>query len=238
MIFGNMHRRDFLNPRHAARTAGHILGALEELAPEEAAPPAEISLLRLAWRAMATRFEIVVPCATDDACAAGQDAFELLDELEDQMTVYRDHSEVCGINRLAFRRTVRVEAKLFELLATSRRVWEETDGAFDVTAHALIKAWGFFRGPRRVPSDDERLAALACVGMRHVTLDEAKKSIRFALDGIEINLGSIGKGYALDRMASHLRQKWRLSSALLHGGSSSVYAIGSPPDERRGWLVR
>src|SRR5262245_16445773 len=140
-----MHRRDFLNPRHVARTAGQVLGALDEftsLDPGESSPT-EIALLRLGWRAMATRFEIVVPVGTPDACAAGQDAFALLDELEDQMTVYRDHSEVCQVNRTAARGETRVEARLFDLLRLSRRIWEETDGAFDITAHALIRAWGF-----------------------------------------------------------------------------------------------
>jgi hypothetical protein len=76
-----MHRRDFLHPRHVARTAGQLLGAADELALEEAPAAAEIALLRLGWRAMATRFEIVAPSDTPDACAAGQDAFTLLDDL-------------------------------------------------------------------------------------------------------------------------------------------------------------
>ena len=63
-----------------------------------------------------------------------------LDELEDQLTVYREHSEVCRLNRLAGRRAVRVEARLFGLLQVARQISAETGGAFDITAHALIRA--------------------------------------------------------------------------------------------------
>ena len=235
-----MHRREFLHPRHVAQAAGQVLGALDELSPLSAAAPApdEIALVRLGWRAMATHFEILLPFDTPNACRAGRAAFELLDELEEQLSVYREPSEVCRINRLAGRRAVRVESRLLGLLQLAQQIGRDSDGAFDVTAHALIQAWGFFRGPRRVPGEDERAAALARVGMQHVELDAVKGTIRFRRDGLGINLGSIGKGYALDRMAELLARRRNLPAALLHGGSSSVYAKGAPHDDGRGWLVR
>jgi thiamine biosynthesis lipoprotein len=234
-----MRRRDFLHPRHVARAAGQVLGALDELSPgAEDAVAGDLALIRLGWRAMATGYEILLPFDTPDACAAGQAAFELLDELEDQLSVYRDHSEVCRINRLAGKRAVRVEARLFGLLELARQVSSDSGGAFDVTAHALIQAWGFFRGPRRVPADEERAAALEKVGMQHVELDGERRTVRFHRDGLGINLGSIGKGYALDRMAELLARRWNLPAMLLHGGSSSVYAKGTPREDSRGWLVK
>jgi thiamine biosynthesis lipoprotein len=234
-----MRRRDFLHPRHVAQAAGQVLGALDELSPVSTpAAAGEVALVRLGWRAMATQYEVLLPFDTPSACAAGQDAFELLDELEDQLSVYREHSEVCRINRLASRRAVRVEARLFALLELAQEVSRETGGAFDVTAHALIQAWGFFCGPRRVPGDEERSAALARVGMRHVELDSEKRTVRFQREGLGINLGSIGKGYALDRMAGRLARRWNLPAVLLHGGNSSVYARGAPAEDGRGWLVK
>ncbi len=126
---------------------------------------------------MATTFEIVLPFDSDAALAHGQAAFDLLDQLEDQLTVYREHSEVCRLNRTAFHAPVPVERGLFDLLREAARITEETEGAFDVTAGALIKAWGFFRGPRRVPSDAEREAALERVGMRHVELETERQTV-------------------------------------------------------------
>src|SRR5262249_44596156 len=83
-----MNRRDFLHPRQLTGAAGQVLGAASELQSAVAAEvPEEVALLRLGWRAMATRFEILVPFDTPGADAAGQAAFTLLDALEDQLTV-------------------------------------------------------------------------------------------------------------------------------------------------------
>ena len=110
-------------------------------------------------------------------------------------------------------RAVPVEAGLFELLQLAARDHGETDGAFDITAGPLIKAWGFFRGRAACPSDDELAAALERVGMRHVVLDPKRRTVRFLRPRLEINLGSIGKGYALDRAAAMLRDGWGICPA-------------------------
>src|SRR5262249_21897563 len=149
-------------------------------------------------------------------------------------TVYREHSEVSRLNRWAASGAVRVEDRLFDLLALAKRLTEQTDGAYDISAGALVKAWGFYRGPRRVPTEEERASARSQTGMRHVVLNAAERTVRYIRSGLEINLGSIGKGYALDRVAELLRQQWDLSTGLLHGGYSSVYAMGSGTGGR-GW---
>ncbi len=237
-----MNRRDFLHPRHVASAAGQVTGAVSELqsATGPAPPPCdELALLRLGWRAMATNWEIVVPFDTPGAVEAGEAAFALLDQLEDQLTVYREHSEVSRLNRLAPERRVRVEAGLFGLLKLAGEIAAETEGAFDVTAGALVKAWGFFKGPRRVPPEPELRAARERVGTSHVVLDVVSRTVRYLRRGLEINLGSIGKGHALDRLAELLGGAYKLPAVLLHGGHSSVYAKGQPSDEaQRGWAVR
>jgi FAD:protein FMN transferase len=237
-----MHRRDFLQSRQFAHAAGQILGAVgpfsaipgvvPELQPETA--PA---LLRMARRCMATTFEVVVPFGTADATDLASDVFDRLDQLEAQLTVYRETSDVSHLNRIAPFQAVPVEDGLFELLRLASSLSEQTGGAFDITAGALVKAWGFFRGPRRVPPEPERLAALERVGMRHVALDPERRSVRFLRPGLEINLGSIGKGYALDRIAAWLDRERNLPAVLLQGGSSSVYARGSPSIDVRGWPI-
>src|SRR5439155_26895041 len=124
-------------------------------------------------------------------------------------------SEVMRLNRLAPKHDVVVEQGLFDLLRLAERVTTETAGAFDVSAMALIRAWGFFRGPKRVPPPDEIADALAKVGMRHVRLDADRRTVRYLRPGLEINLGGVGKGYALDRVASRLRQARKICSVLL-----------------------
>jgi thiamine biosynthesis lipoprotein len=233
-----MNRRDFLQPRHLAHTAGQMFGAHDEFAETLAPPSSENAvLLHLSRRAMATHFEIVLPFGTPSATEMGEEAFALLDALEEQMTVYRESSEISRLNRSAFAGPVRVEHRLFGLLELAARIHRETEGAYDITAGALIKAWGFFRGPRRVPGEAERMATLERVGMEKLTLDAERRTVLYQRPGVEINLGSIGKGYALDRMSRLLRTEWGVSRMLLHGGTSSVCAGGCPPEDERGWQV-
>ncbi|MHB1424218.1 MAG: FAD:protein FMN transferase [Gemmataceae bacterium] len=233
-----MNRRDFLQPRHLAHSAGLVFGAFEELSAT-LSPPSSTNalLLHLRRRAMATHFEIILPFGTRAAVEMSAEAFSLLDALEEQLTVYRDNSEISQLNRRAFGAPVRVEDRLFDLLELAARIHHETEGAYDITAGALIKAWGFFRGPRRVPTEAERTAAQMRVGMQWVRMDAEQRTVRYHRPGLEINLGSIGKGYALDRMAGLLREEWGVARMLLHGGTSSVYAGGCPPEEERGWQV-
>ncbi len=201
--------------------------------------PDEFSLVRVSRRAMATTFEIAIPVgAHPNPIAAAEDALSLIDDLEDQMTVFRDHSEVSRLNASAARDFVAVEPGLFELF-TRCAIWtKETGGAFDIATGALTKAWGFYRRDGAVPPSSELIAAMRATGFRHVLLDETRQAVKFRVAGLELNLGAVGKGYALDRAAALLRSKWAVRSALLHGGGSSVLAIGRPPGDARGWPVR
>lgn len=234
-----MNRRDFLHPRQLARTALDVLDVVQEIKSLGAELPAgqDMTLLRFSRQAMAATFEILLPWGTDEAVEAAGEVLDEIDRLEDQMTVYRDHSEISQINRRAADETLRVESRLFELLQRADRLSQETEGAFDITTGALSKAWGFFRRCGRIPSGAERAEVLRRVGMRHVVLDAENRTIRYLQKGLEINLGAIGKGYALDRAATILRDGYKIRHALLHGGRSSIYALGSEPGSTKGWPV-
>src|SRR5262249_49839459 len=178
-----MNRRDFLHPRHLAHTAGQVLGALDALPSPSPGPPRaeEFALLRVAHRAMATTFEVILPCGTPNGLAAAEAALEAIDRLEDQLTVYREDSEMSRLNRSAPSRPVPVEENLFGLLELAARLTAETEGAFDITAGPLIKAWGFYRRCHRLPSARERAEVLTRVGMKHVVLNPAEQSVHYSL---------------------------------------------------------
>ena len=234
-----MQRRDFLHPLHIIQATGAAMGAMDELtnlADEPAASRDPVPLLQLTRRAMATNFELLLPYGLPEAQDAGEAAFALIDQLESQMTIYRENSEVSRINRFACSGPVKIEEGLFRLFQLAQLIHQETQGAFDITSGPLVKAWGFFKGPPRIPSLKEREEALKLVGMNHIELDEKKLSVRMKR-GMEINLGSIGKGYALDRAARLLFEQWGIPVALFQGGHSSVYALGCQPGEPRGWSV-
>jgi thiamine biosynthesis lipoprotein len=229
-----MNRRHFLRSEHLTGAAGALLAPPDS--PLDAAG-GDLTLIRVSRRAMATTFEVALPFGTPDAVPAAEDALDLIDELEDQLTVYRDHSEVSRLNATAAAGPVVVETNLFDLLAAAAALTHDTAGAFDCATGALVKAWGFFRREGRVPPPRELAAARAASGMRHVLLDAKARTVKYRRAGLEINLGSIGKGYALDRAADLLRHRWGVTSALLHGGGSSVRAVGAPPGQPRGWAV-
>jgi thiamine biosynthesis lipoprotein len=234
-----MNRRDFLRPAHLAYPVGQLLAALDQISalPQPAIAPSEIALLRFSRRAMATTFEVVVPFATPDALEFGSASLDRIDELEAQLTVYRETSEVARLNRLAPYQTVVVEARLFDVLHQAQRISSETGGAFDVSTGALIRAWGFVRGPRRIPDEQELAQVRQRIGMDKIVLDPERKSVRYLCPGLEINLGSIGKGHALDVVASEIKRGYHVPAFLLHGGYSSVWAQGSPHQDDRGWMV-
>jgi len=99
----------------------------------------------------------------------------------------------------------------------------------------LMKAWGFFGGDGRMPSPADLTAARRRVGAEHVALNAAEKSISFDAPGVELDLGGIAKGYAVDRAVEILRARG-ISAGLISAGGSTIYALGAPPG-RDGWDI-
>ncbi len=184
----------------------------------------------LGLHAMATRFELVLH-GNDPVRlrAAGEEALSEIERLEEQLSFYRPDSEIKWINAHAAVRAVKVEPRLFRLLQRCASLTALTDGAFDITIGPLMRTWRFVNDTGGIPSPAELDAARAVVGMELVALDEEAFTIRFKRSGVELDLGAYGKGYAIER-ATDLLKEHGITSALLHGGTSSVYAIGVPPD--------
>jgi thiamine biosynthesis lipoprotein len=183
----------------------------------------------LARHAMATRFEIVLHGDNPVALrAAGEEALDEIERLEAQLSLYRPTSEIAHLNARAADGPVRVSPDLFRLLQHAQRLHQETDGAFDVTIAPLMRCWGFMGGSGKLPDPDELAEARARTGMQLVELRPADFTVRYARAGVMLDLGAIGKGYAIERTAAILRDEG-ITRALLHGGTSTVYAIGSPP---------
>jgi len=191
-----------------------------------------VNPVTLARNAMATRFEIVLHGGDPAALrAAGEEALDEIDQLEAQLSLYRPGSEIAQLNAHAAREAVRVTPEVFALLEHARRLHAESGGAFDITLAPLVRCWGFMGTAHqgRVPSDEELEQARSVIGMNLVQLDAQHRTVRFAREGVMLDLGAIGKGYALERAAELLRESG-ITSALLHGGTSTVYTLGSPPD--------
>lgn len=175
---------------------------------------------------MATRFEFVL--VGDDPVrlrAAGEEAFEELDRIEAQLSLYRPGSEIAAVNARAAFHPVRVSPEAFALLERAQRLSGLSGGTFDVTIAPLVRCWGFMKGDGARPTDEQITEAHQLVGSEWLELDEAQSTVRFKREGMMLDLGSIGKGYGLDVAADVLRDAG-VENALLHGGTSTIYAMG------------
>ncbi|MFN7947398.1 MAG: FAD:protein FMN transferase [Blastocatellia bacterium] len=163
------------------------------------------------------------------------DAFDEVDRIDRLMSHYKPDSPLSRLNREAALRPVKAERELFDFIAECLRYSRASDGAFDITVGPLMKAWGFFRGEGHLPTDDELAAARSRTGFHHLILNAKEQTIQFDRPGVELDLGGIAKGYAVDRAISALKQRG-IKCALVSAGGSTIYGLGSPP-ESDGWQI-
>jgi thiamine biosynthesis lipoprotein len=182
---------------------------------------------------MACRFEVTL-CEGDAVWLdAARAALDEADRVESLLTAFRPSSEISRVNREAYDGAAAVDEELWALLRRCVDLHAATAGTFDITAAPLSRCWGFLRREGCVPSNADIESARSLVGMPGVRFHETGREIRFARSGMELNLGAIGKGYALDRMAVVLR-RLGVRRALVSAGSSSVRALGAPSG---GWPI-
>jgi thiamine biosynthesis lipoprotein len=186
--------------------------------------------------AMGTTYTLLLYAdRAQDASAEAAKAFATVDDIETLLSNYKPQSELSRINNEAYAGPVTTDPETFAFLKTSLDWSARSDGAFDITVGALMKAWGFFRSTGRVPSAAELARVRAESGWRKVRLDPATRMVRFTAPGIELDPGGIGKGFAVDRVVSALRNDG-VENALISAGSSTIYGLGAPPGHA-GWRV-
>ena len=162
---------------------------------------------RFAHEAMATVYEVyAVHADRRYAAQAAHACFDLVDRLERELSRFLPNSDVARINDLAAGDSTRVAPSTLECLVIARHIFELTGGAFDVSIGT---------------------------GMPSLEFDTEESVVRTTAEGVRIDLGGIGKGYAVDLMAE-LLEDWGLTAALVHGGFSSVLAL-DPPGTADGW---
>lgn len=168
--------------------------------------------------------------------AAVDAAFDEVRRLDDLLSNYKPDSELSQVNRHAAEGPMKISPELFQLLSACLEYSRGSEGAFDISVGPLMKVWGFYKGTGHLPHRAEVQAAMTKVGYRHIHLDPAARTVWFDRPGVELDPGGIGKGYAVDRMVDVLRQKG-FHTALVAGSGSSIYGMGAPPSEPRGWRI-
>jgi thiamine biosynthesis lipoprotein len=189
---------------------------------------------RFSHEAMATTFEVmVVHEDTRYAQQAATAAFDELDQLEGDLSLFIENSDIARINNLPSNRPLPIGPAAFDCLQLSARIYAETSGAFDVTIGSLMACWLGEDKTLRSPSKKQLNIARQHTGMHLIKLDESQHTAELLASPVQVDLGGIGKGYALDRMAELLRE-WNVDNALIHGGFSSILALDKPPGTK-GW---
>lgn len=207
------------------------------LSPVGAEQPALSQRVEAHVDAMGSTYSVVA-YGDDEARlrAAVEDASIEVRRLDQLLSNYIPASEWSQVNREASSKPVRISTELFNLLEACVEYSRESDGAFDISVGPLMKIWGFYKGTGHLPHRAEIRGAMAYVGYQNILLDRVNKTVRFAKDGVELDPGGIGKGYAVDKMVEILKQDG-VTSALVSASGSSIYGLGAPPNEA-GWKIK
>jgi len=163
------------------------------------------------------------------------DALKEAKRLDCLLSNYRPESELSRVNRLGSRGAMTLSSEFFQFLSACRAYSRSSEGTFDITVGRLQRAWGFYKGTGQLPTRDEVERALDKVGYANIILNEQNMTVCLAEEGVELDPGGIGKGFAVDRMAEVLRNS-EVYAALIIAGGSTIYALGTPPNEP-GWTV-
>ena len=215
-----------------------LLGVLVLAAPAHPSAGRPRTLFRHEASRMSMACAYAIVAYGDDAGALPgivEASFDEVDRIDRLMSHYKPESPLSRLNRDAGDGAVAVDPELFDFIAEALQYARESDGAFDITVGPLMKAWGFFRGDGRVPGRAELSDLRGRVGYQHVVLNARERTIRFDRPGVELDLGGIAKGYAVDRVVALLRSE-HVAAALVSAGGSTIFALGAPPGQT-GWEV-
>ncbi len=198
--------------------------------------PAEtLSLVHEQRYCMGTMFDIIVYHSSPPAAErAIEKAMQEIVRLDRVMSHYKADSDLSTLNREGGSGFVVVEPSLYEVIQESIWFSRHSGGAFDVTIAPVLRTWKDASSEGRRPSASEISEARRCVGFDKIELI-APDRIRFRSDCVELDLGGIGKGYAVDRAMAMLKSEG-IRHALVNAGGSSITSVGAPPGQQ-GWPV-
>jgi len=184
---------------------------------------------------MGTVFEIAAYDQTSEhASVALESAFQEIIRVDNLLSNYKTDSALISLNRSAHFHTEKVPSDLYRVVEESVQVSRLSDGKFDVSIASLVDLWKAAITGEAAPSPAEQKAAMACVGYEKIELTPPDQ-ITFHSSCMRLDLGAIGKGYAVDQAADVLRSSG-IHNALINAGGSTIVAMGSPPGQSA-WLV-
>ncbi len=206
----------------------------------------ELKLFKKAGLSMGTLFEMTAYASDKYKVEkAFNEVFKELNRLDYLMSNYKDDSALSKINKNAASGPTDCDKELAYVIEQSLQYSNVTDGAFDITIGPLMKKWGFFKKQGQVPDKGEIESTLQSVSYKNITIEESVKkslskdpgtikTVYFKNAGTEIDLGGIGKGYAVDKAVKVLKGNG-IDSALINF-AGNIYTYGTPPG-KDSWVI-
>jgi thiamine biosynthesis lipoprotein len=182
-------------------------------------------------------FARVVAVAVDSNTAKGciEAAFAEIEKVEKLMNYHKSDSEISELNREGFARAVKVSKSTYEVLEKSVKFSKLSGGAFDVTIGPLVDLWHSAEEANSLPADAELQQARSKVGYDKLILDANEESIRFAVEGMRVDLGGIAKGYAIDKAIEAMQKGGTIGGMVDIGGE--IRCFGSPLEGQNKWRI-
>jgi len=182
-------------------------------------------------------FARVVAVAADSKIAdkAIKAALAEIENIDKLMSDYKSDSEISRVNKDAFTRAVAVSEPTYEVLKRSIEFSKLTGGAFDITVGPLVDLWHSAKKQNSAPRDEELAAARAKVGFEKLILDDQQRTVRFAVEGMRLDLGGIAKGYAVDKAIEAMQRAAAVGGMVDIGGD--LRCFGKPPKGKTKWSV-
>ena len=185
---------------------------------------------------MGTFSRVVVLAKSEKAARACiEAAFDVQARIESLMSYHREDSELNKINRYGAEKPVAVNPMTFEVLRQSVHFSQISDGAFDVTVGPLVDLWRAAGEANEPPSEQALAEARRKVGFEKLILDENAMTVRFAEEGMRIDLGGIGKGYAVDKAVEAMKKRGALGGMVDLGGN--IRCFGQAPRGQEKWRI-
>ena len=184
---------------------------------------------------MGTVFEIAAyQRSSEQASVAIEKAFQEILRLDDLMSNYNPESALSHLNQSAHFHAEKVPPDLYNVIQQAMHFSKLSNGKFDITVAPVVNLWKAALSGESIPSAAQQQQAQACVGYEKIVLTPPDQ-ITFQSPCLQLDLGAIGKGYAVDRAVTMLHSLG-IRNALINAGGSTIFAMGSPPG-KTGWLV-
>ncbi|AAK80710.1 thiamine biosynthesis lipoprotein [Clostridium acetobutylicum] len=171
----------------------------------------------------------------------GEDKKEVLFKVENEMrrlekamNFYSSSSEISKLNKFGFENEIKLSKDVYHVIKNAKNFSKKTLGAFDISLAPIIKLWGIFCENERVPSVKEIEKNLSLVNYKNLVLNDYKRTVKFLVEDMKVDLGGIAKGYAADRAIDIYKGGGVKSASINLGGNVSV--IGEKPDGKS-WCI-